>query len=161
MIKLTTTLRASGARLLGAMALFLASAFALQAAEPDYQFAGKMAGKPVEMELTVSQTDNGITGRMRYTNPPTEWMELAGETGISLHPQGNLWMNVTLWPAADPDSPFDITINHWDGGGVDAQGMDANGNDIDLVSTKVKKTTKKSGTKKSSRKSSTRKKSRR
>lgn len=158
MIKLTTTLRASGARFLGAMALFLASAFSLQAAEPDYQFAGKMAGKSVEMELTVSQTDSGVTGRMRYTNPPTEWMELAGETGMSLHPLGNMWVNVSLWPTTDPESVIDLTINHWDGGGIDAQGTDAAGNDIDLVSTKVKKSTKKSGTKKSGRKSTSRKK---
>lgn len=150
--------RRGASYLLGAVMLLSASTHSAQGAVPDYQFAGKIANKAVEMELTVSKTDNGITGRWRYTNPPSEWNDIKGETGMSLHPMGNMWMNVSLWPAGNPSATFDITINHWDSGEIDAEGTYTDGSDITLKS--VKKTQKKATSTKK-RKTAARKKTRR
>lgn len=155
---LNSILRRGALSLLGSAMLLAASTLSAKAAVPDYQFAGKIANKAVEMELTVSKTDDGITGRWRYTNPPSEWNDLKGETGMSLHPMGNMWMNVSLWPAGNPSATFDITINHWDSGEIDAEGTYTDGSDITLKS--VKKTQKKATSTKK-RKTAARKKTRR
>lgn len=146
-------------RLIGTIVLFLASSLCLKA--QDYKFTGTVAGKSVEMELKLNDEDTSISGRMRYTNPVSEWMALGGESGIACHPMGNLWQNVTLWPEDNPSASFDITINHWDGGGIDAEGIDADGNDIVLQAVEKKKTSAKGKTKSRKGKTATRKKTRR